>query len=233
MQIISVWHPDVELFVDIKNDKFAEYVQEFAKYDHETSKKLSIEYSDRRKVSYSNISVLLNSEFMDAVISNETFDLIFPDYEISGREVYNDKWDGDIYKWKAEGLPVKVYRTINARELWNKIIHAAWRSAEPGIIFEDEIRKNWTIDSPFHGVNPCITGDTKIAVADGRNYATIKELAETLVKTFKPYTGASLTIASLYALVKEKEPALEWLEKACQEHAPFLVHLKAHPLLFK
>ena len=111
MQIISVWHPDVELFVDIKNDKFADYVQEFAKYDHETSKKLSIEYSDRRKVSYSNISVLLNSDFMDAVISNGTFDLIFPDYEICGREVYNDKWDGDIYKWKAEGLPVKVYRT--------------------------------------------------------------------------------------------------------------------------
>ena len=82
MQIISVWHPDVEHFIDIKNDKFAEYVQEFAKYDHETSKKLSIEYSDRRKVSYSNISVLLNSEFMDAVINNTTFDLEFPDYEI-------------------------------------------------------------------------------------------------------------------------------------------------------
>ena len=155
MQIISVWHPDVEHFVDIKNDKFAEYVQEFAKYDHETSKKLSIEYGDRRKVSYSNISVLLNSEFMDAVISNSKFDLIFPDYEKSGRDVYNSEWDGDIYKWKEAGLPVKIYRTINARELWNKIIHAAWRSAEPGIIFEDEIRKNWTIDAPFHGVNPC------------------------------------------------------------------------------
>ena len=72
-----------------------------------------------------------------------------------GRDEYNNEWDGDIYKWKQAGHPVKVYRTINARELWNKIIHAAWRSAEPGIIFEDEIRKNWTISSPFHGVNPC------------------------------------------------------------------------------
>jgi ribonucleoside-diphosphate reductase alpha chain len=155
MQIISVWHPDVEHFIDIKNDKFAEYVQEFAKYDHETSKKLSIEYSDRRKVSYSNISVLLNSEFMNAVINNNNFELVFPDYEKSGRDVYNNEWDGDIYKWKQAGYPVKIYRTIDARKLWNKIIHAAWRSAEPGIIFEDEIRHNWTISSPFHGVNPC------------------------------------------------------------------------------
>jgi len=58
----------------------------------------------------------------------------------------------------------------------------------------------------------------------------IKELANTLANTFKPYTGASLTIASLYALINEKKATLEWLEKACQEHAPFLVHLKAHPV---
>lgn len=58
----------------------------------------------------------------------------------------------------------------------------------------------------------------------------VTELAKTLIKTFIPYTGASLTIASLYALVNEKELTLEWLEKACQEHAPFLVHLKAHPV---
>ena len=58
----------------------------------------------------------------------------------------------------------------------------------------------------------------------------VKELVNTLANTFKPYTGASLTIASLYALLNEKEASLEWLEKACQEHAPFLVHLKAHPV---
>ena len=57
----------------------------------------------------------------------------------------------------------------------------------------------------------------------------IKELAEALAKNFKSYTGSSLTIASLYALVNEKKPTLDWLEKACQERAPFLVHLKAHP----
>jgi serine/threonine protein kinase len=58
----------------------------------------------------------------------------------------------------------------------------------------------------------------------------VKKLANALVNTFKPYTGTSLTIASLYALINEKGATLEWLEKACQEHAPFLVHLKAHPV---
>jgi serine/threonine protein kinase len=56
------------------------------------------------------------------------------------------------------------------------------------------------------------------------------ELAKILTQTFKPYTGTSLTIASLYALVNEKELTLEWLEKAYEEHAPFLIHLKAHPV---
>ena len=79
------------------------------------------------------------------------------------------------------------------------------------------------------------SGDIKLKEALEQGYklsgpgGAVKELAKILVQTFKPYTGTSLTIASLYALVKEKELTLEWLEKAYQEHATFLVHLKAHP----
>lgn len=80
------------------------------------------------------------------------------------------------------------------------------------------------------------SSDIKLKEALERGYklsgpgGAVKELSKTLVQTFKPYTGTSLTIASLYALVKEIELTLEWLEKAYQEHATFLVHLKAHPV---
>ncbi len=37
-------------------------------------------------------------------------------------------------------LPVPVFtRTIEARKLWEKIVHNAWKSAEPGILFWDTI----------------------------------------------------------------------------------------------
>jgi serine/threonine protein kinase/tetratricopeptide (TPR) repeat protein len=57
----------------------------------------------------------------------------------------------------------------------------------------------------------------------------LKELASTLARRSKPYTGASLTVATLYALIDEKDPAFVWLEKACEERSPFLVHLVVSP----
>lgn len=33
----------------------------------------------------------------------------------------------------------KNRKQINARQLWNKIVHNAWKSAEPGILFWDTI----------------------------------------------------------------------------------------------
>ena len=32
-------------------------------------------------------------------------------------------------------------KKINAGELWNKIIHNAWKSAEPGVLFWDTISR--------------------------------------------------------------------------------------------
>jgi serine/threonine protein kinase/tetratricopeptide (TPR) repeat protein len=53
---------------------------------------------------------------------------------------------------------------------------------------------------------------------------TILEEAE---KNWKPDGVSSFWIAAAHACLKEKDAAFEWLEKAFQEHAPFLVYLKA------
>jgi ribonucleoside-diphosphate reductase alpha chain len=69
------------------------------------------------KVTGANVSVRIDHEFMEAVIHNKPYTQHFP--------VDSDK-------------PL-IKKEINARDLWNKIIHNAWLSAEPGILFWDTI----------------------------------------------------------------------------------------------
>lgn len=69
------------------------------------------------KVTGANVSVKIDDEFMRAVV------------------------DGGIYVQKYpvySGQP-KYRKEIDARQLWNKIVHNAWKSAEPGILFWDTI----------------------------------------------------------------------------------------------
>lgn len=62
-------------------------------------------------------------------------------------------------------------------QLWERI--KASGAGEPGIF--------WT-NNPEIGMNPCFTGDTIVAVADGRNGVTIKQLAEEC-KEFNVYSA--------------------------------------------
>ncbi len=69
------------------------------------------------KITGANISVRISDEFMRAVVEDGEYTLQYP----------------------IEVSDPKVKRTIKARELWNKIIHNAWKSAEPGVLFWDTI----------------------------------------------------------------------------------------------
>jgi len=69
------------------------------------------------KVTGANVSVRIDDEFMKAAVKGEEYVQQFP--------VDSDK-------------PL-VRKTIKARELWGKIVHNAWKSAEPGVLFWDTI----------------------------------------------------------------------------------------------
>ncbi|MEG2410059.1 MAG: vitamin B12-dependent ribonucleotide reductase [Erysipelotrichaceae bacterium] len=93
-----------------------------------------------------NISVTLSDEFMDAVEKNGDFDFIFPDlenYSVEQKAYYDEHWKecGDAREWREMGYPVKVYRTIKARDLWDLICFCATYSAEPGIFFIDNANR--------------------------------------------------------------------------------------------
>lgn len=86
---------------------------------HPDSEKFIDAKMEEGKVTGANVSVKITDEFMQAVINNKSFTQQYP--------INTDK-------------PVYT-KDINARKLWNKIIHNAWRSAEPGVLFWDTIIK--------------------------------------------------------------------------------------------
>jgi len=69
------------------------------------------------KVTGANVSVKIDNEFMDAVVKNKKYMQQFP----------------------IDSKSPVVKKEIDARKLWNKIVHNAWKSAEPGILFWDTI----------------------------------------------------------------------------------------------
>lgn len=91
------------------------------------------------KVTGANVSVKIDDEFMGAVVSGNTYMQKFP--------IDSDNPD--------------VTKEIDAVSLWKKIIHDAWQSAEPGVLFWDTIRReslaDCYADQGFETVstNPC------------------------------------------------------------------------------
>ena len=69
------------------------------------------------KVTGANVSVRIDDEFMQAAIDKREYKQQFP----------------------VEGDKPLVEKNINAGELWQKIVHNAWKSAEPGVLFWDTI----------------------------------------------------------------------------------------------
>ena len=56
--------------------------------------------------------------------------------------------------------------------------------------------------------------------------AEARKLTEEVEKNWKPDGISAFWFASVHACLDDKEQAFEWLEKAYQEHTPFLCYLK-------
>ncbi len=126
-----------------------------------------------------NISVAITDDFMAAVKANTDYKLRFPDLESltpEQKKFYDEKWHeiGDVNEWEKLGYPVKVYKTIKARELWDLINFCATYSAEPGVFFIDVANKMTNATSYDQKVvctNPC--GEQPLAPYSVCNLAAI------------------------------------------------------------
>jgi|GEM_PF-2892 len=166
MLSILVSHPDVGDFIDAKMES--------------------------GKVTGANVSVKMLDEFMFIVkrTNQEDVDLYktlrdkldITDSEQTKLDELENKICYDLVFKYNDGTELR--NKIIARDIWSKIIHNAWNSAEPGVMFWDKMLSesigNCYKEYGFGDVstNPCVTGDTLVAVADGRNSVPIRELAE-------------------------------------------------------
>ena len=88
-------------------------------------------------------------------------------------------WRTEKEKAAREDRPPKPCKTLKARALWDEIAFAAWTCADPGVQFDTTINEWHTCpaDGRINASNPCsVTGDTLIAVADGRDAVPIRDL---------------------------------------------------------
>lgn len=130
-------------------------------------------------LSGANISVTLTKDFMDAVKSDSDFALRFPDlenYNAEQKAAYDEHWHevGDVREWLELGYPVKTYRSIRARDLWDLISFCATYSAEPGIFFIDnanEMTNAKAYGQKVVATNPC--GEQPLAPYSVCNLAAI------------------------------------------------------------
>ncbi|MBB93459.1 MAG: ribonucleoside-diphosphate reductase, adenosylcobalamin-dependent [Rhodobacteraceae bacterium] len=86
--------------------------------------------SDAARLRMFNLSVLVSDAFLEAVKADGPWELVF---------------DG------------KVYHTVEARDLWNRIMKATYDYAEPGVIFIDRINQanNLAYCETIAATNPC------------------------------------------------------------------------------
>ncbi|MGH7716873.1 MAG: vitamin B12-dependent ribonucleotide reductase, partial [Vulcanimicrobiaceae bacterium] len=63
----------------------------------------------------------------------------------------------------------RVSKSLPAKDLWEDIAVAAWQCADPGLQFDTTINEWHTCpeDGRINASNPCVTGDTLVATADG------------------------------------------------------------------
>jgi ribonucleoside-diphosphate reductase alpha chain len=127
--------------------------------------------SDAARLRMFNMSVLVTDPFMDAVKAGKSWDLTF---------------NG------------KVYHTLEARDLWNKIMKATYDYAEPGVIFIDRINQmnNLNYCETIAATNPC--GEQPLPPYGACLLGSIN-LAKLVATPFEE--GAELDVSELEALV--------------------------------
>ena len=146
MLSMSINHPDIEEFITKKQDL--------------------------TKVTGANISVKVTDEFMQAVIEDKDYIIRFPvdETDLSYKNTdnlgvtisvqYNEFFDGKREYNKLYSIGKgRFIKLVKARELWNTLMHCAWNTAEPGIMFEGAMH-NYSPDGVYPdfkmvGTNPC------------------------------------------------------------------------------
>ncbi|MBL8091332.1 MAG: adenosylcobalamin-dependent ribonucleoside-diphosphate reductase [Anaerolineales bacterium] len=127
MAVLRVDHPDVESFITCKINE--------------------------NQITNFNISVGITDAFMQAVKDDKEWALRFPDLT----EMKQKGFNGTLEQAEAAGIKINTYKTVNARELFNKIVKQAHHNGEPGVLFLDAANRSNPVPHlyPLEATNPC------------------------------------------------------------------------------
>ena len=121
-------HPDIEAFIDAKHEAGA--------------------------LGHFNLSVQVSADLLRAVEEGADWPLVFPADELSDGpgETVLRRWTGS-----AAPVPCRVLRRVPARALWQRLMRAAYDTAEPGVLFVDRINalNNLGWREQISATNPC------------------------------------------------------------------------------
>jgi ribonucleoside-diphosphate reductase alpha chain len=127
MAVLRVDHPDVEDFISCKTNE--------------------------NSITNFNISVGITDAFMRAVKDDKDWDLRFLDIT----DPRSKGFDGTLEQAELAGLPIRTYKTLRARDLFNKIVTQAHHNGEPGLLFLDASNRSNPVPHlyPLEATNPC------------------------------------------------------------------------------
>jgi len=126
---VILWDPetDGEVFVtQIRDKDIGNFDISSVNYNPKKPDFATVKY-DRTKVTGANISLRLTDEFLNAVVTGEK---------------YEQRWPIE----KNPNSPPSISKMVDARKVWDKIIYSAWQTAEPGVLFWDNIIKESVAD---------------------------------------------------------------------------------------
>jgi len=139
MQSLKDWHPDIMEFIECKHreERKAHLLIEEG-YDPQES-------YDSILFQNANLSVRLSDEFMQAVEADRPW----------------------TTHWVTE--PNREGPTYPARDMMKKIAECAWACGDPGVQYDTTINRWHTCrgSGRINASNPCVTGDTLVATAEG------------------------------------------------------------------
>lgn len=152
MGVLRVDHPDIEEFIAAKRTKGV--------------------------LTNFNVSVGVTDDFMEAVLEEDTFDLVF---------------DGEVHD------------TVDAKALWEDIMRSTWDYAEPGIIFLDRINKmnNLWYCETICATNPCLHPDSMVETTEGA--VRIADMTTPMMVYCKDYDGNLTTSMATPSFISKKD----------------------------
>lgn len=159
---LETWHLDIEDFLELRRNNGEE----------------------RRRTHDLNTANWIPDLFLERVEKDEKWTLFCPSETRELHELYGKAFEKKYVEFekKASAGELKMFRVVQAKDLWKKMLKMLFETSHPWICFKDpsNIQSPQQHDGVVHSSNLCLTGDMKTLVQTntGAFPITLSELLE-------------------------------------------------------